>query len=173
MANVLPTQARKAVLRRLNARFIAVGSLALSLAAMIAILALSPSLVSVYAARGALISPPSTDTSTLREDQLASTRTRLMVQLLSPVAASTSSPSGAIAEVIAVQPESISISQMQYSRGSPAKLTLSGVSSRREAVNNYRNALSEIGMFSDISVPVAALVGTQEGRFTMTLTGDF
>ena len=40
-------------------------------------------------------------------------------------------------------------------------------------MSEYRDALSGSGRFVDVAVPVAALVGTQEGKFTITLSGSF
>jgi hypothetical protein len=48
-----------------------------------------------------------------------------------------------------------------------------GFSLARDAINVYRQALQADPHFKTVSVPVGDLAGTQGGRFSVTLSGDF
>jgi hypothetical protein len=48
-----------------------------------------------------------------------------------------------------------------------------GFSPARDAVNLYRQALQADARFKTVSVPVGDLAGTQGGKFSVTLLGDF
>ncbi len=169
MANVLPIEEKKRVLRTLRARFITVTALVLLLGATLAALALSPAILSVRLAQANL---PSDETlsETARDDQAKHARAFALVGALGPIANSTSSPVGMFTAALAEKPASVHITSINYSRG---RLILSGDGGTRQAMNAYKEALETSGSFTTVEVPVAALVGTQEGRFTITLTGAF
>jgi Tfp pilus assembly protein PilN len=103
--------------------------------------------------------------------QISSTRTALAT--LVPYMADTSSSQVVISKVYALRPSGVEIETIRYTAGSPATLVVTGVSDAREPVNDYRTKLVSDGSFENVSVPVAALVGALDGRFTMTLTGSF
>lgn len=156
-------------MKRLRARFVFTASLVLCIAAVIASLSLFPSLISVRIARASL--PAQAEISeSARDDQTQNARALALVAALSPLANATSSPAEVLFAALGERPAGMSITAMSYSKG---KIELSGVATNREAVSVMRDALEKDGRFSSVTVPVAAIVGTQEGRFTMTLTGDF
>lgn len=166
MANVLPG-AQTTIARRVRARLIMVFGLTLAAAAVVAILTLLPAFISISIARAGL---PSAQETGAPEEQVAAAQALALIKTLSSFVA-TSSPSVHIAEALALKPETVSVTSIRYSGGTPGSIVLSGVSLRREGVNAYRDALSSDGRFGKVSVPVAALVGTQEGRFSMTISG--
>ncbi len=166
MANVLPI-ARTTLVRRMRARLLIVVSLTLSAAALIAILALLPAFISISIARAGLVSEAPAEAS-LEQGEAA--RTLALIQTLNTFVGTTS-PSVKLLEALTLRPQGVSISSVRYTAGAPASLVLSGASARREGVSGYRDVLLSDGRFGKVSVPVAALVGTQEGRFSITLSG--
>jgi len=171
MANVLPFEEKKRLSRRMFARFIFVLSLTLILGAVIASLALLPAILQVRIAQEALTSPENEVARTARDDQAKGARAQILMDALSPIVLATSTPATeALDAALALKPASVSISNISYGPGS---IQLSGVSNNRQAVNAFRDALEKDSHFKTVAVPVAALVGTQDGRFTMTLTGNY
>ncbi len=166
MSNVLPN-ARTTYLRRVRARFVIVLGLTLSAAAAVAILALLPAYIMTFIARAGLVSSAGSEAPA---EQAEAARTLALIQTLTPFA-TTTTPSTTMLRALELRPEGVHINSVRYSAGAPASLVLSGTSLRREGVNEYRDALLVDGAYGKVSVPVAALVGTQEGRFSITLTG--
>lgn len=169
MSNVLPQEEKKALLVRFRARFIGVFAIVLFLSAAIASTSLIPAFISVRIARAALEAPQESQTAS-RDDQVKLLRAQTIVSVLTPIVAATSTPSEILAVAIGLKPGAVRVSGVTYTKGS---LVLTGISSSRDAVNTYRQALEASHRFSAVLVPVAALVGAQEGRFTATLSGDF
>ena len=167
MANVLPPQARTRLLRTMRARAIIVIGLALSMMAIVAILALLPAFITTAIARTGIASESGATTSA---EQAEAARALALIKTLEPFA-TTTSPSTTLLEALALRPEGVVVTGIRYSAGKPASFILSGTSARREGVNSYKEILLSEGRFGEVSVPVAALVGTQEGRFSMTLSG--
>ncbi|HWO07694.1 MAG TPA: PilN domain-containing protein [Candidatus Paceibacterota bacterium] len=172
MSNVLTGEAKKNLDRRMRARFVFIGASIVSLAALVAALALAPAFVSVQIAQASLHAPSLEETRAAQDDQEKVARAQSLVTALGPLTHASSSVSDALALALELQPRSISITALTY-QAATHQIVLSGTSQSREAVNEFRDALREAGAFTDVSVPVAALVGAQEGRFTITLTGDF
>lgn len=166
MANVLP-HARTTLMRRMRARFIIVLGFTLSAAAVVAILALLPAFIVTSIARAGLASQAPAEAPA---EQAEAARALALIQTLTPFA-TTTTPSGRLEEALELRPSGVRVTSVRYSAGVPASLVLSGTSVRREGVNEYRDALLVDNRFGKVSVPVAALVGTQEGRFSITLTG--
>lgn len=166
MANVLPT-ARTVLARRMRARFVIVCGLTLASAAVVAILSLLPTFISISVARAGLASQTQEGAPL---EQAEAARTLALIQTLNTFV-STTSPSATLEGALALRPQGVSVTSVRYVSGKPASLVLSGTSARREGVNAYRDALVHDGRFGKVSVPVAALVGTQEGRFSITLSG--
>lgn len=172
MANVLPLEEKKRLDQSFRARYIGLGSLVLILAALVAILAMVPSFFAIRFARASL-APIETSARASSDDQKQANRAQALLGALKPQLAATSSPTSALTRALAVRPAGISITQISYSRGEPSKIVLTGTSASRDAINRFRGALEKDGAFSSVSIPVSALVGVQEGKFTATLTGNF
>lgn len=169
MANVLPIQEKKRVLRALRSRFVLTTALALLVGAVIASASLVPAMLSVLIATNDL--PDGAELSeTARDDQAKHARALALVTALNPVVLATTTPSASVAAALLARPKGVSVTSVSYSKG---KILLSGASTNRQAVNDYRETLEADPRFTSVAVPVAALVGTQEGRFTMTLGGSF
>lgn len=96
-----------------------------------------------------------------------------LLHIVSPIVASTSSPTSVIASVVEERPKGVHIDQIIFSAGKHASLMLSGSADSDTAIVAYRTQLSADPRFSSVSVPVGALVGTDAGRFSITITGTF
>jgi hypothetical protein len=165
MTNVLPG-AHTILARRTRARFIIVIGLTLSAVALVAILALLPAFISISIARAGLASDAA---AAAPAEQAEAARTLALTQTLETFVATTS-PSTTFIDALALQPQGVSVTSVRYSAGAAASLILSGTSEGREGVSAYRDALVSDGGFGKVSVPVAALAGTQQGRFSITLS---
>lgn len=166
MANVLP-HARTILLRRMYARLIIVVGLTLAGMALIAILALLPAYIATSVARAGVSSVESASAS---EEQVEAARALALIQTLRQFATTTDA-SSVLLDALARAPEGVAITAIRYNGGDSASFVLSGTSARREGVNRYRDILLADQRFGSVTVPVAALVGTQEGRFSITLSG--
>jgi hypothetical protein len=172
MSNVLTIEEKKKLDRRFRARYIFVASLVATVGALIAALSLIPSLFFISTARAALNAPTIEEVSSARDDQAKAMRAQTLIEALKPLASASTTPSDALTETLALRPTGISISTITYHAGSRS-IVLTGTSVRREDVSAYRDALEASDMFSSVVVPLAALAGTQDGRFTITLNGTF
>ena len=166
MSNVLTGEAKKVLDTTAWTRFIMVGAAASAFGALAAVIALLPAFINVRIARASLEAPSAAQEA--REDNATASHAQTLVDALKPLTGTP--PSDALAEALALQPAGISITGIAY-RTNPEEIELTGISKNREDVNAFRDVLVQSGRFTGVEVPVAALVGTQEGRFTMTLTG--
>ncbi len=177
MSNILPPSERARVARNARDRIILSASVMFSLAALVALLALVPSLVSVaiplMTSRNMPSSAETERASLHEENRTEASRTRAMLVVLAPFATERPPVYSRISKLYAVRPSGVSIETIRYQSGSPGQITVMGVSDAREPVNDFRTALVGEGEYESVSVPVAALVGALEGRFTMTLSGSF
>ncbi len=167
MSNVLTGEAKKILDGRAWTRFIAVGAAASVFAAFVGVIALLPAFISVRVARASL-EAPSQAQQEAREDSATASHAQVLVNALQPLMSSTT-PSESLAQALALQPAGISITSISY-QSNPDTIKLSGISDDRDDVNAFRDVLASSGLFAGVEVPVAALVGAQEGRFIMTLT---
>ena len=82
----------------------------------------------------------------------------------------TSTPVALIADVLAKRPPKTTVNHVTYT---PGTLVFSGAAERRDDVNAFRATVAADARFSGVAVPINALVGVEDGAFTMTLTGSF
>ncbi|OHB18801.1 MAG: hypothetical protein A2854_02965 [Parcubacteria group bacterium RIFCSPHIGHO2_01_FULL_56_18] len=170
MANVIPREGLSKMQKRHGARFLLLGSYMFAAAAVIAILAILPAYVSVRIARASVDSETQESSGGVGTEQATAIRTQSLITNLTPIANATSSPTGALSIALAQKPAGISITTISFLGGAKPSILLTGTSQRREAVTAFRDELKASGRFSNVAVPVAALVGTQDGRFTITLS---
>ena len=167
MANLLPIKAQKKVGRARLARLIIVVSFVSGALGVLTLLVLAPSFMAF-----GIIAPienVSEEKKPPSDAVAAAARTKAIITNIAPIISSDVSPSKIIKAALSVRPQGVIIDSISYSQ---KKLTIVGVASR-EGVNAYRDALGGLKVFSSISVPVGALVGTKSGNFTITLSGDF
>lgn len=177
MTNVLPSEAREHMMRIMRARFILTGSLVVAGTACIAILAILPAFLSVYVP-DSYVDPASTGAASDSEvqvklDREAIARTKVLLTELAPLARDTASASAVISAVYNLRPSGITIDRISYRPGAPGTMSITGTTVNRESVSAYREKLARDGRFENVTVPVAALVGTLAGSFTITLSGTF
>jgi hypothetical protein len=169
MANLLPPETQRAVWREYRSRAVLVFGIALLISAAIGLLSLLPSylvLKSASQTREGTASAPLQG----QADVQGIIRTQALLDAVLPVLAATTSPALAIREILALRPAGVSIERISY-RGGDRSIVLSGAGARRESIDAYRSALSADPRFGSVSVPLGALVGTEGGRFTITIAG--
>jgi hypothetical protein len=174
MTNVLPLLEKKRLRQTVVSRIVIVASLACVVVGMVGMLALVPAYVSVHVPRVALANLSNANanaTSSADRDTVA--RFKLLVKELAGLVDERQSLGRALALLDEHRPKGVALDMLYYRSGSPGTLVVSGSVSKRDLVGEYRVALEKAAFFTDISVPVAALVGTSAGSFTMTLTGNF
>ena len=168
MANVLPPTAQKKLWRMYRARFIIVFSIMLATLALLAGLLIGPSYLALRIAAPPQQNTPVEGKGGATGDAVAIARTQAIALALTPLLSATTSPSSAIVAALSNRRAGIVIGYITYSADT-GQLTLTGTAPR-DAINAYRDALKADTRFSSVSVPVSALVGTEDGRFSVTLT---
>lgn len=173
MANLLPEHLQNSVWSTIRAHFILVAAWVLLASALFSAVALLPSfLVLTFAVPAAESrtgsAVESKNASSVADIALAQS----VIKGLAPTLSATSSPDGRIAAVVAAKPKSVKIEHVAYTVGKPSVLMIAGVAEDRDAINTFRAALlaADIG---NVTVPVSALVGSTDGQFTLTVSGDF
>jgi hypothetical protein len=167
MSNVLTPETKKKLSRSIRARYLTTLALVLVAGAFVAALALVPTFAALATARAALV-VPAEEAEGARDDQAQAQRAQNLVKALSPLISSTT-PSELLGDALSARPDGISVTSITYQARSK-NIVLSGTSDGRQPVNAYRDALEAGGKFAGVSVPVSALAGTLDGRFTITLT---
>jgi hypothetical protein len=169
MSNVLPLPAQKTLWAMHRARFLIVLSLALIALAILALVALIPSFVALEA--NTLSEEELTaQGSSAAEHQKSMTKSQQLLTAVVPIITSTSTPAAAIERALSLKPKGTTIQRIRYIASSKT-IQLAG-SGTRDALTTYRTALETDGTFTSVSVPVAALVGSN-GQFSITLGGHF
>ncbi len=151
-----------------RARFVVVLSVLLSTLPLLAALLIVPSYLALRISAPPQQSAPAAGKEGASGDVAAIARTQAIVLALTPLLAATTSPSSVIAAALSDRPVGVVIGQITYA-ADVGQLTLTGTAPRG-AINVYRDALTADKRFSSVSVPVSDLVGTEDGRFSITLT---
>jgi len=162
MANLLPEQEMRAMKGEFRDRFAMAGALMLLGTALLAGLMLLPSylvLVAVEPADQSAVQRAKDNKQSLQDI----TRAQNLMKEMTTILHATTSPSIAIARVVALRPKGITMTSISYSMGSPAHIDLSGIGANRDVINAYRDALLKDPKFLSVSIPVSALVGSVEG----------
>jgi hypothetical protein len=169
MTNLLPLEAKKRIWHGYLARFLAAAACALFALAILFALALTPSYAAILL--NAPDSGQATEATTTQSEVNTIARTQTLVRQLLPILAGTTTPSSvALAAALSDLPEGATLDQISYAVDAKGgvQLTLSGNASR-EKIAAYKTALSSDPLFSNVFVPVAALVGSEDGTFSVTL----
>ncbi len=175
MANILPLEYQKKVRSSTRARFITAASIVAIASAFVAFLALLPSYIAIrYGIPGeqAPVSVPGATPS----DRAEITEAQQLLEQLGSLVIATTTPAQAILAALAGKPVGLSLQRITYTAGSPGgsgQVLLVGVSQSPDLITQYRDTLAKDSHFQSVSVPVGALVGTKDGRFTITLGGHF
>ena len=174
MANVIPEEMRHNVERRERARLIITAAVVAIVCAGLAFVLLLPGyLATLVDARHA---PPAFTAVTQEQqasDAAAIAHTNALLAVVAPIAQASSTPSDVILDALAARPSGVHIDQIIYRAGDPSSIMLSGSADTNNEINAYQTALSNDPHFASVSVPVGALVGTEGGHFSITLSGTF
>ena len=174
MANIISEDTRRAMQSAARARFILAGAMVALICAGISFLVLLPSYFVLLAnSKGISATPSAVSPSERASDTAAITHTKALVGQLAPLVAASSSPTEAITAALGLRPSGVRVDQISYSSGTPASLMLVGSADTTSDISAYRAALSADPLFTSVSVPVGALVGTDGGRFSITISGTF
>ena len=157
---------------------ILVGALALAALAVVAIMALLPAYAAIKVEERSREKQsslperpdPNPQAEAERKDLM---RAQALLARAAPVISATSSPTEIIKAALALRPQGVTAGKINFVAGDSGSVTITGNSAGREGINLYREALSKEKYFRSVSVPVGALVGSEGGGFTITLTGSF
>ncbi|MEK7133806.1 MAG: hypothetical protein AAB804_01920 [Patescibacteria group bacterium] len=174
MSNVLPRDMQKTVWRMYRARFIVAGSLIALGTALIAGLALLPIYVALHAGEVST----SASSREVKNSEVQAVRTEILraqslLSTLAPFAPATTTPSEAIGAALSLRPKGILVDRISYTPDIRGEIVIVGLAPTRDAINVYRQTLQADRHFKTVSVPIGDLAGTQDGRFSVTLLGDF
>jgi len=171
MANLLPALYARTIWRFYMARLILATALIFIIGAMLAALSLVPAYWTLRTSeKAAPMAPGSIDQTTQQTDRVTLiSATSYTTALLAIVSASTT-PSAALTEILNVKPQAIGIDRIAYTQGS---IVIGGSALTPSTLEQFRSTLAANPLFKQVSVPVSALVGADQGRFTLTLTGAF
>ena len=179
MANILPKETLQAEWGRFKSRLFLVGALVLLCAAAISGLALLPAHVALQVEKNAAARPDAETTALpqadrqMRRERDEVMRAQALLDSVSPIISATSSPTESINAALSLRPSGVRVDRIAFAAGPNGEITISGISPRRDSINQYKEALAKSERFKNVSVPVGALVGTEDGKFTITLSGTF
>jgi ABC-type glycerol-3-phosphate transport system substrate-binding protein len=149
----------------MRSRFLLAFSLILLCAAALCALALAPAEVGL-----AFFSPPPAQTSQgtidATQDNAAVAHTKAL--LATTVTLISTSTLDDVVAALSQEGPGVKINDISYSV-SGSSLTLTGTAQAPSDVNTFRQNLQTDLRFSDVSVPVSALLGSQSGGFTITM----
>lgn len=167
MSNLLPLDQRAATWGLMRTRILIGFAATLLGGALVCAGALAPSFLMLFTTQ-----PPARDAaaSASEDESRAIADGGALLAQLAP-RAGTSSPSTATAQAIALRPKGIHIAHVSYT-SKPQTLIITG-DGPREAVSAYRTLLAGDSRFASVVVPINALVGADNGSFTLTITGTF
>lgn len=171
MANLLPKEIQMHGAQHERARLIIAGSLAAIAAAALSLLMFVPAYIAVQIGTGAQGNAPSASDAKHTANVTAElSGAQAVLNAIAPLMSATTTPTEAIAAALALQPSGVSIDQIAYAPGS---LMLSGVAASDTAIDAYRSALAKDSHFTNVLVPVSALLSAAGGRFSINISGAF
>ena len=152
-----------------RARFLLAASLVVLACALLFAVALLPAEASLisFATPGA--QGKTQTTSTVTADKTALGHTNALIKQLSTLNATSSlSTLDALVAALSESGPGISINDIQYSVANQS-ISLAGTAQTPDEVNTFREALQSDLRFTNVSVPVSALLGSEDGSFTITM----
>jgi type IV pilus assembly PilN-like protein len=165
MSNLLPAASQKDIRAEMRARFLFAFSLVVFCGAVLCALALIPAEVSLL-----FYAPPPTQVAQhnidIAADNAAVAHTNALLTAMQPFA--TSSSLDDISEALSKLGTGVSVNDISYNVIEHS-LSLAGKAQTPDEVNALRQALQADPTFTNVSVPVSALLGSQGGGFTITM----
>jgi len=178
MSNLLPREKSEMEWNRFQYRALLILALVLLGSATFSFFTLLPAHIAMQVERSAAERPDTDQTKVLspaenqvRIERQEVIRSRTLLNTITPIISSTSSPTESINTALSLRTNGIRVDRIAFVAGVDGGITLSGLSLGRENINQYKDALIKSARFKGVSVPVGALVGSEDGRFTITLTG--
>jgi hypothetical protein len=174
MSNLLPVHTVQALNQLYKHRLIAIASTFLLIIGIGAGIILLPSYMIVK--KNQMSTGSNVKLSTLTasaEDRALITHIQSRMNVLSPFADATSTPSILIKTVLADRPSGVSVNHITFTSGKTFTIVLTGVSVSPDKIGTYQASLTQDHHFSNVSVPIGALAGTNDGSFTITVVGTY
>ena len=171
MSNLLPIPAEQELIRTFRMQLLLLASLFLISAGIIAGVILVPSSIIVKKNRASLesgIAALNASTTDSVDMELLS-HMRLRMDVLAPLLLSTTTPSGMIEGVLAFEHAGVIVNRITYNTDKAATIVLSGSSASSDQIIEYQRALLSSGKYTNVSVPVGALAGVDNDRFSITI----
>ena len=166
MSNLLPPVAQKRMRAEFRSRFLLAIGLVLLLGAIFFAFALIPAALSVAASSPNAPKDISQQSGNTKVDSAAIAHTKALLGALAPLSATSSLD--AVLAALSQKAIGIHIDDISYSIPG-GSIALAGHSDSPSDVNTYQEALQSDLRFSNVSVPVSALLGSQNGSFTITM----
>ena len=141
--------------------------------AMLSLLALLPSFLILR------VKPTNSQTDITMQDAQTDTavinHSQELLATLYPLVSASSSVSETLNAALILRQghEAIAIDHISYQSGARHTIILSGIGTESRHLDAYRRALSLDPHFTEVSVPIEALVGARNGTFSITLLGSF
>ncbi|MDB5237963.1 MAG: hypothetical protein JWM46_233 [Candidatus Kaiserbacteria bacterium] len=170
MANILPFETQKKIWGMYRARFLIAASLVSLTLSALAGLALVPSYLALQLAAPPAAEAVAHSAGNVPDDIATVTRTQALITALTPIISATTTPSESILVALGLRPQGVTVTHITYT-AKPSLITLGGAASRT-TINAYRDALAHDVHFTNVSIPVDALIGNSES-FTVSLKGNF
>lgn len=172
MTNILPQESQKEMLELSRARFVIITSVIFIAASLLAYGALLPSYLVLHFNPGPVTVPSTVSPVEIANDKTALIHSQNLLNMLAPVVAPVT-PSAAIRTALSLRPQGVHIDHISYQAGKSGQIVLQGVADTTDAIDAYRTALLTSKQFSAVDVPVGVLIGSDNGRFDVRLSGSF
>jgi len=171
MSNVLPVSEKKRLWIFYRTRFFLVASMSLTVLALIMLVALVPSYLILAKSTPSAV-PAAKDAATQAEKTDALAAKALLAQIF-PLVAPTTTPMDDILQALDDKPSGVTIDRISYTTdGKSVTIALGGSAAVRENINALRKVLEGKGVYTQVNIPVSALVGATGNDFTVTLVKD-
>ena len=172
MANILPPDAEKKMIELSRARYVIISSTILIIVAAIVAGSLLPSYLVLHFNPGGIVIPNTITDSEISADKQALMGSQSLLNVFAPSVAPVT-PTDAIRTALTLRPQGIHVDHVSYTAGTTGTIILQGYADNTDAINAYKAALLSSKHFSAVDVPVGVLVGSDNGRFDVTLSGAF
>jgi Tfp pilus assembly protein PilN len=181
LTNLLPPERARELNREYLLRLVTVGALIVAMLVVVSGLLLVPSyrsLQDIAAEKQATLTALGGPAKVQTQNQAETTQFMSTVSYLGGLGQSATA-SEAVRAVLLIPRTGVILSSITFSAPTasgavktPAKMTLSGTATTREALRAYDLALSEAAFVSNVDLPISAYAKESNIVFTMTLTGS-
>jgi len=149
-----------------RSRFLLATALVLFVSASFFIIALTPAALAIASFAPAASQDLSPQSGDAKADSAAVAHTKALLTSLQPVSATSSLD--ALLAALSQRGEGVHVDNISYSV-TQQSIAIAGHADTPGDVNTFQQALQSDLRFSNVSVPVSALLGSQGGGFTITM----